>query len=181
MTQYATLDGTSDRGEWTDGFGGTSNIHTSADTTTAGSDYIQGEIGFEAQPVGPAIFTLSNVDDPETASDHKIKYTALATGGGYMGPPGLIIALFEGDDQRHTTTNNSVNTSSPTAYTITISDGDASSITNYDNLLLRVTNTGSEMGDSMKIYNMYLEVPDASEAVSGSSTLLKVNIAGPTG
>jgi hypothetical protein len=163
MTQYATLDGTSDRGGWTDGFGGTSNIHTGADTTTAGSDYIQGEVGFASAPVGPAIFTLSDVDDPETDSDHKIKYTALAYVGGmgFGGAPPFTIALFEGTTQRHTTTNSSVNTSSATEYTITLSDGEANSITDYDNLLLRVTNGGSEMGDNMKIYNMYLEVPNA--------------------
>ena len=160
MTQYATLDGTSDAGGWTGSGGGA--IHLDADTTTAGSDFIQGEVGMGSAPVGPAIFTLSDVDDPESASDHKIKYTALAAGGGFMGTPGLVIALFEGTTQRHTTTNNSVNTSSATAYTITLSDGEADSITDYDNLLLRVTNTGSEMGDNIKIYNMYFECPDVS-------------------
>jgi len=170
MAQNATLDGTSDAGGWTGSGGGA--IHLDADTTTAGSDYIQAEVGFEASPVGPAIFTLSNVDDPESASDHKIKYTALAAAGGMMGTPGLVIALYEGTTQRHTTTNNSVNTSSATAYTITLSDGEADSITDYDNLLLRVTNGGSEMGDNIKIYNMYLEVPDAAAAVTTSPAFL---------
>jgi hypothetical protein len=167
MTQYATLDGTSDAGGWTGSGGGA--IHLDADTTTAGSDYIQGEIGFEGNPVGPAIFTLSDVTDPESASDHKIKYTALASAAGFMGTPGLSIALYEGTTQRHTTTNNSVNTSSATAYTITLSDGEANSITDYDNLILRVTNVGNEMGDNIKIYNMYFECPDASAAAATTS------------
>jgi len=169
MAQNATLDGTSDAGGWTGSGGGA--IHLDADTTTAGSDYIQGEIGFEASPVGPAIFTLSDVDDPTSASDHKIKYTALAYVGGMGmgGAPPLTIALYEGTTQRHTTTNNSVNTSSATAYTITLSGAEADSITDYDNLLLRVTNGGTEMGDGIKIYNMYLEVPDAAEAAVTTS------------
>jgi len=161
MAQNATLDGTSDRGGWVNESSGTSNIHTSADTTSAGSDFIQGEVGFDSAPVGPAIFTLSNVTDPESAADHKIIYTALATAGGFMGTPGLTIALFESTTQRHSTTNNSVSTGSATEYTINLSSGEANSITNYDNLILRVTNAGAEMGDNIKVFNMYFQCGDA--------------------
>ena len=170
MVQNATLDGTSDAGGWINESASSSNIHLSADTTTAGSDYIQGEIGFDGAPVGPAIFTLSNVDDPESAADHKIIYTALATAGGFMGTPGLTIALFESTTQRHSTTNNSVNTSSPTEYTINLSSGEANSITNYDNLILRVTNAGAEMGDNIKVLNMYFQCGDASEEEEADTT-----------
>lgn len=173
MTQNATLDGTSDRGGWTRGDNGTSNIHTWADTTTAGSDYIQGVVdAMEGSPVGPAIFTLSNVTDPETASNHKIKYTAMSVAGGMGGMgggPGLTIALFEGTTQRHTTTNNSVDSSSATAYTITLSDAEANSITDYDNLLLRVTTASSTGDDAIYVFVMYLEVPDASAAAATTS------------
>ena len=170
MAQNATLDGTSDRGGWVNESAGTSNIHTSADTTSAGSDFIQGEVGFDSAPVGPAIFTLSDVTDPESTSDHKIIYTALATAGGFMGTPGLTIALFESTTQRHSTTNNSVNTSSPTEYTINLSSGEANSITNYDNLILRVTNAGAEMGDNIKVLNMYFQCGDASEEEEADTT-----------
>ena len=170
MVQNATLDGTSDAGGWINESASSSNIHLSADTTTAGSDYIQGEIGFDGAPVGPAIFTLSNVDDPESAADHKIIYTALATAGGFMGTPGLTIALFESTTQRHSTTNNSVSTSSPTEYTINLSSGEANSITNYDNLILRVTNAGAEMGDNIKVLNMYFQCGDASEEEEADTT-----------
>ena len=163
MAQNATLDGTSDRGGWVNESAGTSNIHTSADTTSAGSDFIQGEVGFDSAPVGPAIFTLSDVTDPESTSDHKIIYTALATAGGFMGTPGLTIALFEGTTQRHSTTNNSVNTGSATQYTINLSTSEANSISDYTNLILRVTNAGAEMGDNIKIFNMYFQCGDASE------------------
>jgi hypothetical protein len=170
MVQNATLDGTSDRGGWITESAGTSNIHLSADTTTAGSDFIQGEVGFDSAPVGPAIFTLSNVTDPESAADHKIIYTALATAGGFMGTPGLTIALFESTTQRHSTTNNSVNTGSATEYTINLSSGEANSITNYDNLILRVTNAGAEMGDNIKVFNMYFQCGDASEEEEADTT-----------
>ena len=161
MAQNATLDGTSDRGGWVNESAGTSNIHTSADTTSAGSDFIQGEVGFDSAPVGPAIFTLSDVTDPESTSDHKIIYTALATAGGFMGTPGLTIALFEGTTQRHSTTNNSVNTGSATQYTINLSTSEANSISDYSNLILRVTNAGAEMGDNIKVFNMYFQCGDA--------------------
>ena len=161
MAQNATLDGTSDRGGWVNESAGTSNIHLSADGTSAGSDYIQGEIGFDGAPAGPAIFTLSDVTDPESTSDHKIIYTALATAGGFMGTPGLTIALFEGTTQRHSTTNNSVNTSSATEYTINLSTSEANSISDYSNLILRVTNAGAEMGDNIKVFNMYFQCGDA--------------------
>jgi hypothetical protein len=175
MAQNATLDGTSDRGGWTSGDTGTSNIHTWADTTTAGDDYIQGVVdAMEGSPVGPAIFTLSNVTDPETASNHKIKYTAISVEGGMGGMggggPGLTIALFEGTTQRHTTTNNSVDSSSATAYTITLSDAEANSITDYDNLLLRVTTASSTGDDAIYVFVMYLEVPDASAGGGAATT-----------
>jgi hypothetical protein len=180
MTQYATLDGTSDSGGWTGSGGGA--IHLDADTTTAGSDYIQGEVSFDSAPVGPAIFTLSDVTDPESASDHKIKYTALASAGGmgFGGPPDLTIALYEGTTSpngglRHTTTQG-VSAYAITEYTITLSGGEANNISDYDNLQLQVINTGSGMGDNIKIYNMYLEVPDASAAATtGPAFLLFVD------
>ena len=170
MAQNAPLDGTSDRGGWVDESSGTSNIHTSADGTSAGSDYVQGQVGFDSAPVGPAIFTLSNVTDPESAADHKIIYTALATAGGFMGTPGLTIALFEGTTQRHSTTNGSVSTSSATQYTINLSSGEANSIGDYTNLILRVTNAGSEMGDTIRIFNMYFQCGDASEEEEEADT-----------
>ena len=162
MAQNATLDGTSDAGGWTGAGGGA--IHLDATGTSAGSNFIVAEIGFDSAPVGPAIFTLSDVTDPESTSDHKIIYTALATAGGFMGTPGLTIALFEGTTQRHTTTNNSVSTSSATQYTINLTfggGGNTSTISDYSNLILRVTNAGAEMTDNIKVFNMYFQCGDA--------------------
>ena len=174
MTQYATLDGTSDAGGWTRPDMG-SPIHTWADTTTAGADYIQATT--YGGSVGPAIFTLSNVDDPETASDHKIKYKAQGVVGGmsYGSGPALTIALYEGTTERHSTTNSSLSTSSGgTDYTITLSESEANSITDYDNLLIRLT-MGGDMEESVYIYVAYFECPDAEEeeeAVTSPAFLL---------
>jgi len=172
MAQNATLDGTSNRGGWTDESAGTSNIHTHADGTSAGSDYVQGYIGYDGSPVGPAIFTLSDVTDPEESSDHKIIYSAHAAGYGFMGAPGLIIALFEGTTQRHSTTNNSVSTSAITEYTINLSTSEANSISDYSDLILRVTNTGTNPTDVMKIYNMYFQCGDAASSDTGNPAFL---------
>tara|TARA_Y100000593_G_C4175180_1_gene269077 strand:- start:156 stop:698 length:543 start_codon:yes stop_codon:yes gene_type:complete len=176
MAQNATLDGTSDRGGWTDESSGTSNIHTHADGTSAGTDYIQGVVGFDMQSVGPAIFTLSDVTDPEESSDHKIIYTANATAGGWMGTPGLTIALFEGSfegsSQIHSTTNTSVSTGTPTEYTINLSSSEANSISDYDDLILRVTNEGNDAGDVIRIYNMYFQCGDAPSSDTGNPAFL---------
>lgn len=87
-----------------------------------------------------------------------------------MGTPGLTIALFEGTTQRHSTTNGSVSTSSATQYTINLSSGEANSIGDYTNLILRVTNAGSEMGDTIRIFNMYFQCGDASEEEEEADT-----------
>lgn len=175
MVQNANISGTTDRGGWTGGSAGddqnTSNIgnYCSSDNT---STYITGDVGMDSAPVGPAIFTLQDVDDPEVDGDHKLKYTAFAQQGGFMGPPALTIALFQGTTQRWSVTNSSVNTSQFTAYSSTLDDAYAASITDYDDLILRVTNNGTDMGDSIKIAWMYLEVPDVG--VAGSPFILFV-------
>ena len=172
MAQNATLDGTSDRGGWTDENTNTSNIHTHADGTSAGTDYVQGVVGFDMQSVGPAIFTLSDVTDPEESSDHKIIYTANATAGGFMGVPGLTIALFEGSSQIHSTTNTSVSAGTATEYTINLSSSEANSISDYDNLILRVTNEGNDPTDAVRIYNMYFQCGDAPSSDTGNPAFL---------
>ena len=89
--------------------------------------------------------------------------------------PALTIALYEGTTERHSTTNSSLSTSSGgTDYTITLSESEANSITDYDNLLIRLT-MGGDMEESVYIYVAYFECPDAEEeeeAVTSPAFLL---------
>ena len=89
-----------------------------------------------------------------------------------MGAPGLIIALFEGSSQIHSTTNSSVSTSTPTEYTINLSSSEANSISDYDDLILRVTNGGNDTGDAIRIYNMYFQCGDAPSSDTGNPAFL---------
>ena len=175
MVQKAIPSSCTDRAGWTGGSAGDDQNTTglpnycNSDNT---STYITGDVGMDSAPVGPAIFTLTNVDDPETGDDHKVKYTAFAQQGGFAGPPSLTIALYQGTTELSSVTNSSVSTSQFTAYETELSTAAANSITDYDDLILRVTNNGTDMGDSIKIAYMYLEVPDAG--VVGSPFIIFV-------
>ena len=178
MAQKLIPQSCSDRAGWTGGSAGDDQNTTglpsycNSDNT---STYITGDVGMDSAPVGPAIFSIGSppsVDDPETGEDHFIKYTAFAQQGGFMGPPGLTIALYQSTTLIRTVTNSSISTSQFTEYESELSEAQANSITDYDDLILRVTNNGTDMGDSIKIAYMYLEVPDAE--VAGSPFIIFV-------
>jgi hypothetical protein len=79
------------------------------------------------------------------------------------GAPSLKLELLQGSTVKATTTNNSVDTSSWTAYSYTISD--VSGISDWTDLKMRITmitNTG--FGDVMKVTQAFLETQDAGGA-----------------
>ena len=178
MVQKVIPQSCSDRAGWTGGSAGnaqnTTNLSTYCNSDNT-STYITGDVGMDSAPVGPAIFPIGrppSVDDPEVAGDHWLRYIAFAQQGGFAGPPSLTIALFQDTTLIRTTTNSSVSTIQFTEYGSELSDAQANSITDYDDLRIRVTNNGTDMGDSIKIAYMYLEVPDAT--VAGSPFIIFV-------
>ena len=167
MTQYARPDATlstdtdSNAAPWQDQADG-ANLHLAIDETSADGDTTHIYIGDDGNNE-VCVVRLGDVSAPGSSGTY-IKYTAITQDTSDSGVPGLSFELLEdGDsiDPAVTTTNNSVSTSSYTAYAS--SSLDVSGVSDWNDLSLKITmisNTGS--GDTMKVTQAYLEVPDAS-------------------
>jgi hypothetical protein len=158
--QIARPDADDTDGNWTDKDGGTT-LYTSIDDTSTGDDattFIKVADQFSNEV---CIVRLEDVDTP-VSGDAWIKYKALTEDNG-MGQPGLKLELLQGSTVKATTTNSSVDTSSFTSYSYTISD--VSGISDWTDLKLRITmitNTGGN--ELMKVTQAYLETQEAGGA-----------------
>jgi hypothetical protein len=186
MTQYARPDGhhSNGVGNWNDGDmfdPSQTDLHLLIDeASTNDGDIIQSE---DQGSGDVAQFTLSDVDDPESSSDHKVIYRAVGTGG--MGsPPSLTIALYDSTvsangglivSQTQTGLNNTAGwpPGDYATYTITL-DGtsQADIIADYTALSIKVTRVAGEMGDSVQVSQLYFECPDAAAATGNSEAFL---------
>lgn len=169
MAQYARPDATLDTDTestgtgWADQSSG-GNLHLSIDETSAddGTTYIT--TSDDGSDEG-CLIRLSDVSAPGSSGTY-IKYKALTQDQSWSGAPSLKLELLQGTSVKATTTNGSVNTSSYTAYSYTISD--VSGISDWTDLRLRITMvSGSGMGDYMRVTQAYLETQDAG---GGGST-----------
>lgn len=143
MPQYGRPSADTLIGNYQDQGGGTTNIYTTIDETSASdADYIR-------SPTNPAnevfVCALSSVTDPVSSSSHTIRVRAgtdQSSGGrqidmtaqlrqGYVneGSPGTLIA---------TLSQTSIAAGSFTTYTATLSGAEADAITNYGSLFLRI-------------------------------------------
>ena len=170
MTQYARPDGTTIADSiWVNEQSNQTNLHLSVDeaagTSGQDDDKIQSDSDGMTTPDWIK-FTLSDIDDPESAADHKVVYRAVGAGMGSA--PSLIWSLRQGGtDLGIGNTNSSLNNSamggSISAHTHTLSTGEANSITDYDDLQIWLKRSGvGEMGDGIKITQVWFECPDAS-------------------
>ena len=173
MTQYARPDGhhSNGVGNWTDGMMGASNLHLLIDETDSGSDgnttYITSGAEMDTSP-DTAEFTLGDVDDPESAADHKLVYVASGAGG--FGPaPNITVALYQGSTEIASATNTSLSGSYATT-TITLSSSEANAISDYTALSVRVTRGSGNMGDSVSVSQIFFECPDAEEEEEETAT-----------
>lgn len=167
MTQYARPDSDVDNQSdaWTNSDGGApSNVlYTYIDETSAGSDYVQGTDD-ECSGDGK-YFTvgLSNVTDPSSSSGHAMKFYGRLTSS--ESDTWFKIELLEGTTVRATKTiSDPDDTSAPgTLFTHSLSTSEANSITNYNNLRLRIY-AGDDgcMGAEFQVYQAWFECPDAS-------------------
>jgi hypothetical protein len=160
MAQYARPDADDTDGSWTDKDGGTT-LYTSIDEASAddATTYIKSADGGSNDA---CIVRLSDVSAPGSSGTY-IKYKALNQDSMGGGAPSLKLELLQGSTVKATTTNNSVDTSSWTAYSYTISD--VSGISDWTDLKMRITmitNTG--FGDVMKVTQAFLETQDAGGA-----------------
>ena len=162
MAQYARPDadqGTD--GNWTDQDDG-SSLYAAIDESSAdnATTYIKSS---DDGSNDACIVRLSDVSAPGTSGTY-IKYKALNQDSMGGGAPSLKLELLQGSTVKATTTNNSVDTSSWTAYSYTISD--VSGISDWTDLYMRITMlTNMGASDVMKVTQVYLETQDA-----GSST-----------
>ena len=180
MTQYARPDATvstdtdSNAAPWQDQAGG-ANLHLAIDETSAAGDTTHIHIT-DGGNDEECVVGLSNVSAPGSSGTY-IKYTAITADDSEAGAPGLRFELLEdGDsiDPAVTTTNNSVSTSSYTAYAS--SSLDVSGVSDWNDLSLKITmisNTGS--GDAMKVTQAYLEVPDAGGGGGSDAVPVSLN------
>ena len=160
MVQYARPDADDTDGNWTDQDDG-SSLYAAIDEASADDATTFIKVA-DASSNEVCIVRLSDVSAPGTSGTY-IKYKALTEDNTGMGQPGLKLELLQGSTVKATTTNSSVNTSSFTAYSYTISD--VSGISDWTDLKMRITmitNTG--FGDVMKVTQAFLETQDAGGA-----------------
>jgi len=160
MVQYARPDADDTDGNWTDQDDG-SSLYAAIDEASADDATTYIKVA-DASSNEVCIVRLSDVSAPGTSGTY-IKYKALTEDNTGMGQPGLKLELLQGSTVKATTTNSSVNTSSFTAYSYTISD--VSGISDWTDLKMRITmitNTG--FGDVMKVTQAFLETQDAGGA-----------------
>ena len=158
MAQYARPDADDTVGNWTDKSGG-GTLYTSIDEASAddATTYIKvaDNGGNEA-----CVVRLGDVSAPGSSGTY-IKYKAMTQDNTGMGAPSLTLELLQGTTVKATTTNTSVNTSSFTAYSYTISD--VSGISDWTDLKMRITmvTQGIGMSDEMHVTQAYIETQDA--------------------
>jgi hypothetical protein len=136
-TQYARPASTVGAGTWTDQAGGTTNIHTTLDETSADdADYVRSQLS----PTGanPYETALGSLTDPASSTGHVLRYRLRkeATGNAMA----VTVALMEGATQRATWTETDIGTAWATVER-TLTGGEADSITNYADLRVRLTAT----------------------------------------
>lgn len=165
MVQFARPFNDDAIGNWTNDVGGTTDIYQAIDEVTANdADYIESEINPSASTCE---IELSEVDDPETAADHIVRYQYRRRDSGGGSPPtiDITVALTEGGVVRASQTHTSVSTTF-TAGSFTLSAGEANSITDYGNL--EVEFTANKTGGSRDVFGndswAEFEVPNAPGA-----------------
>jgi len=168
MVQYARPDADDTDGNWTDQDDG-SSLYAAIDEASADDATTFIKVADQSSNE-VCIVRLSDVSAPGSSGTY-IKYKALTEDNMGMGQPGLKLELLEGTTVKATTTNSSVNTSSFTAYSYTISD--VSGISDWTDLKMRITMvTNAGAWDLMKVTQVYLETQDAGAASTATPMAL---------
>ena len=169
MTQYARPDSdTANDGNWT---GETTMsgevLYTQIDEASADDDdYISGDDG-SCGGVNCQV-GLSDVDDPSSATNHKVYYRITDEDGSGST---LLVKLMQASTVIASQTTDL--TEEFVTYNFTLSSTEANNISDYSNLRLDFTFTDDEcMGLVGKISQAYFECPDAAAAAATSEAFL---------
>lgn len=109
------------------------------------------------------IVGLGDVTDPVSAINHTIRFRAQSIGGS-KGKEVMQCFLYENGTLRASSANETLDRDTWTTFTYTLSEAEANSISNYNNLRLHFTpahGSGSE-GDVIGLDWAEFEVPDVS-------------------
>ena len=177
MTQYARPTGTTSDGNW-------SNDHTTIDNTNdptgtgADGDFIVGDgsIGSEIQ----IDFALGDtITDPSTGADHKLYFrfkrgeSVDGSGSALSNDVILTVKLMEGGNTRATrvitqdttpaiTDSFAYNSAASGATSFNLTEGEANSISTYNDVFVRINWEDTETTDYVFISQVVLEAPDAA-------------------
>jgi hypothetical protein len=167
MTQYARPDSDVDNPSsgWTNSAGGApdNTLYTYIDEASVGSDYVEGT---DDNCDGDGFYFtvgLSNVTDPESASGHAMKFYGKVDSA--ESNTWYKIQLLEGTTVRAQKTISDPDGTSGTGtlYTHNLSTSEANSISNYNDLRIRIYAGDDDcMGVGFSVYQAYFECPDAS-------------------
>lgn len=150
--QIARPDGTATNEGWT--IVGAPTVHEAVDESEPNGD--TDYVGTDSTGIDAEV-TLSDVTDPLSSSDHIIRFTCKAIGN--KSPEKVTVALIEGVSII-SSSEKSCNRDSYGTIEITLSSGEADSITDYTDLRLRITATSLSDSESVRVTQMEFEVPE---------------------
>jgi hypothetical protein len=138
MAQFLRPDNDDSIGAWTDEAAGTTDIYLGIDEEVAEDTEL---VRSEADPsTSIYILGLSSVTDPESSSDHVVRYRYQKgeSGGGQPGAIDIIVTLREGTTTRASQTHSGIAAGFVDG-TFTLSGAEADAITDYSDLNLHIS------------------------------------------
>lgn len=161
MTQIALPNGTYQRSSWETGAGGTTNIHEKINTSSGdATDYITAY----NDGSGSYICTLEDPTDPGTHTGHTVYFMAQR----FAINTKITCKLRQGLAEIASTGELAL-TNDPAPYSLALSETQASSITDYDNLRIEFIVSGSNGSGSVAVYEAYLSLPGVLQSVTLAS------------
>ena len=155
MVQTARPDGPD-----TDGFWSSSSLNTLWEDTSDQSDSTYAQLN--SLSFGDEfIVTIDSLTDPDDNTGHTITMRAAITSSSQN----FTLTLYEGTTARKTD-NHTVSSSSFSDFTTTLSETEASGITDYTNLKIGVTASFQGFGEP-QVAELSFEVPDAGGGGGG--------------
>jgi hypothetical protein len=146
------------------------------EVSASDTDFVRAENDPSASVVE---FGLATVDDPESSSDHVVRYRYQKgeTGGGQPGTINLIVRLLQGTTTIASATHNGISTGF-VAGTFTLSGGEADSITDYADLRceFEVDKSAGARTSWAEVSWFELEVPDAPITQTITPTVVDLDI-----